>query len=96
MKMKGIAGKALLARKNIQSIGEAYDEFNREASEHVVGINELAAEVKQHRSDLDFSTQTLGNYVEDSSGSDNKSSSGKDEEQKPEEPTTEVPAVPFR
>ena len=61
LQLKGIAGKALQARANVERLNKAYDTFNEAAPAHASDVEGLAKQVNGMQDDLDFAVNTLGN-----------------------------------
>ena len=66
LEIKGLKGRALLARKNIDALNAAYDKFNTAAPAHASDVEGLATQVGTLASDLEFAANVLGNSVEQS------------------------------
>jgi hypothetical protein len=64
--IKGLKGKAIEARGNLDKLHAAYDKFNAAAPKHVGDVNSLTEQVDTLQSDLEFSATMLGNGTEHS------------------------------
>ena len=61
LELKGLKGKALAARSNIERLNAAYDVFNEKAPAHASDVEGLANQVEAMNDDLGFAVTTLGN-----------------------------------
>lgn len=80
LEIKGLKGKALLARSNIDALNRAYDKFNATAPKHAADVDGLASQVAGMQDDLEFAANVLGN-----------STSEVEKLDEPQEPPTEQP-----
>lgn len=82
LELKGLKGKALAARSNIERLNAAYDVFNEKAPAHAEDVLGLANQVEQMNDDLGFAVTTLGN------------STAQSEEKGEQKPIVSPPPVP--
>jgi branched-subunit amino acid aminotransferase/4-amino-4-deoxychorismate lyase len=61
LEFKGLKGKALTARANIDRLNKAYDKFNEMAPTHAADVEALAGQVENMNDDLAFAVTALGN-----------------------------------
>jgi hypothetical protein len=61
LELKGLKGKAIAARSNIERLNAAYDVFNEKAPAHASDVEGMAHQVEQMNEDLGFAVTTLGN-----------------------------------
>jgi hypothetical protein len=61
LELKGLKGKAVAARSNIERLNTAYDVFNQMAPAHASDVEGMAHQVEQMNEDLGFAVTTLGN-----------------------------------
>lgn len=61
LEIKGLRGKALRARANIDALNAAYDKFNVAAPAHAADVEGLASQVIGMQDDLEFAANVLGN-----------------------------------
>lgn len=66
LEIKGLKGKALRARANIDALNAAYDKFNVTAPAHVMDVEGLTKQVGGMQTDLEFAANVLGNSTEHS------------------------------
>ena len=64
--IKGLKGKALKARANIDALNAAYDKFNEAAPAHAADVDGLTSQVAGMHEDLQFAVNVLGNSTVDS------------------------------
>lgn len=64
LEIKGLKGKALKARANLDALNAAYDKFNEAAPAHMADVESLTSQVAGMQDDLEFATNVLGNSVE--------------------------------
>lgn len=72
LEIKGLKGKALKARANIDALNAAYDKFNEDASAHAADVEGLTSQVTSMQDDLQFAVTTLGNSTSESEKLDEK------------------------
>lgn len=72
LEIKGLKGKALKARANIDALNAAYDKFNEDASAHAADVEGLTSQVTSMQDDLQFAVTTLGNSTSESEKLDDK------------------------
>jgi hypothetical protein len=61
LELKGLKGKALNMRSNIERLNRAYDKFNELAPEHAADVEGLTSQVNNMNDDLSFAVNALGN-----------------------------------
>ncbi|MCK1585470.1 hypothetical protein IVB03_39440 [Bradyrhizobium sp. 168] len=61
IEIKGLGTAVASAKKGIADVRTAAAELNTEAGQLVAEIGDLTSQVKQHRADLRFEAETLGN-----------------------------------
>lgn len=66
LEIKGLKGKALKARANIDALNVAYDKFNETAPAHVADVDGLTSQVTGMQEDLQFAVNVLGNSTVES------------------------------
>lgn len=66
LEIKGLRGKAIKARSNIDALNQAYDKFNEAAPAHVGDVESLTSQVTGMQGDLEFAANVLGNSTSES------------------------------
>ena len=66
LEIKGLKGKALKARANIDALNSAYDKFNETAPAHAADVEGLTSQVSGMQDDLQFAVNVLGNSASES------------------------------
>jgi hypothetical protein len=66
LEIKGLKGKALKARANIDALNAAYDKFNEAAPAHAADVEGLTSQVSGMQDDLQFAVNVLGNSTSES------------------------------
>lgn len=72
LELKGLKGKALAARANLDRLNAAYDAFNDAAPKHAADVGGLVTQVEGLSDDLAFAANVLGNSVSDDGKGDIK------------------------
>lgn len=78
LEIKGLKGKALKARANIEALNSAYDKFNEAAPAHAADVDGLTSQVNGMQEDLQFAVNVLGNSTVESEKSDSPDRLGLD------------------